>query len=269
MSAKMLGVELKSGLRAVARWPSAYMHSLYADAAAHEYRTLEAVHRAGLPGPQPFELGDSPDGRFLLMEWLPGTATARTDDVDSYVSQVADALLAIHRSDPSTFDFLLETRRQSDPNWEGLAADLREPEVVAALQQLGGPPPAASVLRHGDFWPGNLLWEDGRLTGIVDWENALLGPAAADVAITRLDLSWAFGRDAMEAFTLRYQAQNPIADDELVYWDLRAARRPMSNLSEWDAPYTALNRPDVTADHLRAVLLEFVDDVLQRWAAGA
>ena len=30
----------------------------------------------------------------------------------------------------------------------------------------------ADKLMHGDYWPGNTLWKDGRLVGIIDWEDA-------------------------------------------------------------------------------------------------
>jgi aminoglycoside phosphotransferase len=30
----------------------------------------------------------------------------------------------------------------------------------------------ARVMQHGDFWPGNLLTSDGRVSGVIDWEHA-------------------------------------------------------------------------------------------------
>jgi aminoglycoside phosphotransferase (APT) family kinase protein len=38
----------------------------------------------------------------------------------------------------------------------------------------------ASVLLHGDFWPGNTLWKDGQLVAIIDWEDA----ASGDLSLT-------------------------------------------------------------------------------------
>jgi aminoglycoside phosphotransferase (APT) family kinase protein len=90
-----------------------------------------------------------------------------------------------------------------------------------------------SVLLHGDFWPGNLLWKDGRLVAILDWEDAALGDPLADVANSRLEILWAYGRDAMERFTQQYQALAMIDFANLPYWDLYAALRPASKLSTW------------------------------------
>ncbi len=47
-----------------------------------------------------------------------------------------------------------------------------------------------TVLCHGDFHPYNILWDDGRLSAVLDWPNAFLGPAAADVAATKVILSY-------------------------------------------------------------------------------
>jgi Ser/Thr protein kinase RdoA (MazF antagonist) len=38
---------------------------------------------------------------------------------------------------------------------------------------------------HGDFAPWNLLWRDGRLTGLIDFDDVRLDLRAADVAIAR------------------------------------------------------------------------------------
>lgn len=49
----------------------------------------------------------------------------------------------------------------------GLAVDLR-PAIERARAVAGSVP---AVLEHGDLWTGNLLAEDGRLRGVVDWDN--------------------------------------------------------------------------------------------------
>jgi thiamine kinase-like enzyme len=54
-----------------------------------------------------------------------------------------------------------------------------------------------AALLHGDFWPGNILWKNGRLTAVIDWEDAALGDPVADFANSRLEILWAYGRKAM------------------------------------------------------------------------
>ena len=53
---------------------------------------------------------------------------------------------------------------------------------------------------HRDFHPGNMLWSRTRLTGIVDWKAACLGPASIDVGHCRLNMLF---YDALQADRLR------------------------------------------------------------------
>src|SRR5690606_1157569 len=46
--------------------------------------------------------------------------------------------------------------------------------------------PRPSVL-HGDFWPGNVLWRDGRIAAVLDWEDAAVGDPLSDLAAARLE----------------------------------------------------------------------------------
>ena len=88
----------------------------------------------------------------------------------------------------------------------------------------------ASVLLHGDFWPGNILWRNGQIVGVIDWEDAALGDPLADIANSRLELLWAFGVEAMQRFTDHYQSLADIDFANLPYWELYAAlRRILAN----------------------------------------
>lgn len=40
----------------------------------------------------------------------------------------------------------------------------------------------AELVRHGDFSPFNTVWQDGRLTGVIDWDFAQPGSALDDLA---------------------------------------------------------------------------------------
>lgn len=90
-----------------------------------------------------------------------------------------------------------------------------------------------TVLLHGDFWPGNTLWQDGRLVAVIDWEDAALGDPVSDLANCRLEILWAFGIEAMEDFTKHYKSRNKINFASLPYWDLCAALKPCGKLAKW------------------------------------
>ncbi|NUR99587.1 MAG: aminoglycoside phosphotransferase family protein [Kribbellaceae bacterium] len=59
----------------------------------------------------------------------------------------------------------VRTRWSGHPKFE--AAQVR---LAAADRQLRGHRVAATVV-HGDYWFGNLLVDDGRISGVVDWES--------------------------------------------------------------------------------------------------
>ncbi|HRF61254.1 MAG TPA: phosphotransferase [Fimbriimonadaceae bacterium] len=262
MSAQVLGLELEDGRSAVLRHPSPFLASLVDDPARYEFEVLAATHGAGLPVPRPLAFGSG----WLLMEMLDGTATAFTDDPKAYAEQMATTLARIHVVEVHTpaFSMLMETRRTFTPPDGEPNLELREPEVASALIDSLPDDPGPYGLRHGDYWPGNVLWQQGRITGVIDWENALKGPAIADLAVSRLDMWWVFGREAMDHFTACYVACRPIDLGALRYWDLRAALRPMRNLEEWAAPYPSLHRPDIDTVGMQRGLLAFIEDALAR-----
>jgi aminoglycoside phosphotransferase (APT) family kinase protein len=101
-------------------------------------------------------------------------------------------------------------------------------EPIDPFPQLNPP-----VLLHGDYWPGNLLWKNGQLVAVIDWEDAAIGNPLADIANSRLEILWAFGNDAMERFTRLYQSMASVNFTHLPYWDLCAALRPASKIAKW------------------------------------
>ncbi len=84
---------------------------------------------------------------------------------------------------------------------------------------------------HRDFHPGNVLWTDGAVTGLVDWASAAIGPAAADAGHCRWNLARTLGQDAADRFlALTGLAYHP-------YWDVVAA------LGGYDAEELAAKPP--------------------------
>lgn len=215
--------------------------SLYEREMGQELRLLESLRNAGLPVPKPYGLqGDS-----LVLEYIEGAVEANPADAEAFLDRYADQLVRIHNVDLEPFDFLPRQERNYPKPWKGPDEELRETEIRTAI---AGYPPRTnpSVLRHGDLWPGNILWRDSKVAAIIDWEEALIGDPVADLAICRLDLWWVLGESAAEGITRRYLERRPINLNDLPYWDLCASLRPMSNLHEWASSYPSLGRPDIT-----------------------
>jgi aminoglycoside phosphotransferase (APT) family kinase protein len=238
-------------------------------AADTEARLLRLLLAAGLPVPRPYladESGSIVPGPWLLQDYIDGERIDDPADLADFTGQLAAVLARLHDISVTTVDvpFLA-------PVSDGVALRMgtavpgaggfgNEPAIRAALRA-SWPPPAANrpAVLHGDYWPGNVLWRDGTLVGVVDWEDAAFGDPLADLAITRLEVGWFHGAAAMDLLTRQYQELRPQADlSALPLWDLQAALRACAfPLPDWGMP-----EEQVAA--MRAAHGDFAADALSR-----
>jgi len=219
-----------------------------------EHRVMTLARAAGLPVPEPLWSRDD----VLVMAFVDGSARFDRTDVTDLVHRLADQLADIHRIPGDRLEMGFLPRRTDWHREEKL-----EERVRRIVGRAAPSPDAPSVLLHGDFWPGNVLWRDGTVVAVVDWEDAAVGPALADLAVARLDVLWIFGLDAMRAFTECYLTATSVDPTDLPYWDLSALRRPVGDFAAWAAGYPALGRPDVSEATLRQGHRWFVDEALR------
>jgi aminoglycoside phosphotransferase (APT) family kinase protein len=164
---------------------------------------LRALHAAGLPVPDVPWAGE--DGAwfgtpFVMMTFLPGTPffvwqpDPRFDRAAMAVAplweQCVDALVRLHRFE---WRHRLPDWERPTPlheeitRWDRIVAKAPEPAWLdagrrvrdALLERMPSSP--APGLVHGDYQPGNMLYDGGRLTGIIDWELASIGSPLLDV----------------------------------------------------------------------------------------
>jgi aminoglycoside phosphotransferase (APT) family kinase protein len=239
---------------------------------AVEYRLLQTAWARGLPVPEPLrfdESGSASEQPYMVLGYVDGEPRCTSDDGAEKAGRIADVLASIHALDGSD-PTLADLPRRSDAVSRELAAcaepfdeALRERRIVEVLRAHWPPAsPDRTALLHCDIWLGNLLWAGSEIVGVIDWENAHVGDPLADVAITRLECAWSFGRDAVDALTDRYVEQTGCDLGALPFWDLAAARRPARELPRWAADWPNYGRPDMTVDRMRAAHRWFVDDAL-------
>lgn len=208
--------------------------------AADEFRLLEVLQRTGIRAPKPYAVvADVFPTPCVVIEFIDGTTEFAPTDMVAYVNQMAAQLAAIHRVDTRALEFLpkatvwLDKRLRERP--ARMDDTLSEGRIRAALEAAWPlQTENAPTLLHGDYWPGNLLWKDGRLAGVIDWEDAAIGDPLIDLGNCRLEMLWAFGAEAMERFTDAYRQLMPALDyAHLRYYDLFSALRPAGQLGEW------------------------------------
>ena len=236
--------------------------------AAQEFALLRALEQVDYPAPRPRLLDESGTllpGALLVVTYLAGATDLIPNDPADVARQMAAQLVALHRVDWTALrlDFLRRETGEVGPPPARLDESLSEGVIRRALAAHGAALTRnATVLLHGDFWPGNVVWQAGRIHGVIDWEDAALGDPLADVANARLELLWAWGELAMDEFTSAYAAATRVHFDHLAYWDLWAALRPASKLGTWglDAP---------TETRFRSRHAWFVAQALARLPRGA
>lgn len=218
----------------VLRQPGAALPSEHRkDTAALEHDLLAWLTSRGLPVPRPVLLGTEHAPRpYLVMEFLAGDATLPPGP--ETLPQVA-ALLACLHATPLDGAPPLPPREDPVP---GLIEWL-PPRHAALRARLEAAPPVLSAppaLLHGDYWPGNLLWQDGRLTGLLDWDGAAIGDARSDLACCRLELAYLLGTEGSEAFTAAYAARAEVDLGGLAIWDAYVSAAALRYMDRWGLP---------------------------------
>ncbi|MFC6734300.1 phosphotransferase family protein [Haladaptatus sp. DYSN1] len=172
-----------------------------------EYRLLEALQATSIPTQKPVLYGDGDSilgGPFFVTTYLDGepiplgeglpeqfrNETARREVADSLLETLAD----IHTLDTTPFEDVCIRQ----PPCEQVACaferlDASEQVMSWELPRLRGvgewllenaPTDSKTTLVHGDYRPGNVLFAGSsqpKLTGVLDWETAILGDPLTEV----------------------------------------------------------------------------------------
>jgi aminoglycoside phosphotransferase (APT) family kinase protein len=216
--------------------------------AGHEHRLLTLLQSAGLQVPRPLYFDESCSilpVPCLVTEFVDGTIITEpaqlTPPLAAFAGQLAAALASLHTAGvtltdaPHLTDIRDRATRRLGTRPACPDAALGEEAIRATLAAIWPPPQLNHpVVVHGDYWPGNALWQHGQLACIVDWEDAAVGDPLADVGNGRMELCMAFGWAAAAEFTAAYQALLPGLDYwALPHWDRYAALRHAGRMDEW------------------------------------
>ncbi|MBX9645785.1 MAG: phosphotransferase family protein [Xanthobacteraceae bacterium] len=192
---------------------------------------LRALRKAGLPVPEipwasPEE--DQLGTPFIVMEKMPGRVFLVWEPHDSFSRdpvqlrdiwvQAARLLAQVHRIDwRQAVPQWEEPRPLSDEldRWTKVLRHAEDPDWFAAGSRLGTlltarmPAEAPIGVIHGDFQPGNILYENGKAGGLIDWELASIGSQG-------LDLGWVLMMSDHLAWHPNWQPVAPVSAADLI-----------------------------------------------------
>jgi aminoglycoside phosphotransferase (APT) family kinase protein len=146
----------------------------------------------------------------------------------AWSAELARAAAEIHAISPANIDLsslqlhMRDGIRRNLDDWRdnvqgnALASDMHS-ALEKSVDSIEFPPP---VLIHGDYWPGNTIWQRGKITGIVDWGTAALGDPRIDIAECRMVNVFNASIDAAERFTEDYERLSGRALADIWFFDL-------------------------------------------------
>lgn len=232
------------------------------DLSAREGRILSTISTTSLATPD--LIATLPDNG-VIMSWLPGAVELPAQPSQEWIMQLARPLADIHSVNvkvPYTFTSWNDTLHTSQPSW------WQSDSLWAEAQSLtSSAPEYRQTFIHRDYHPVNVLWQGDRISGVVDWINACMGPAGIDVAHCRLNLAIMYGQEAAEEFLEAYRIAVPdyIHDP---YWDLDDALGALPDVKPYP-PWAEFGLTGLTTALVRERLQEFVQAALSMYQAGS
>jgi aminoglycoside phosphotransferase (APT) family kinase protein len=206
----------------VLRWwvPDSEWEQWIARAVPLETDVLTKLEGSDIPAPR--VIGSTTDtalgGPAVLMTRLPGKVHLMPRDREHWLRQMAQMLARIHALalDGKPFESWLDRSQLSPP------PDASRPGVWRdAIALLAGVrAPTRTCFLHRDYQHFNMLWSHERLTGVVDWSEACVGPPEIDVGHCRLNLTVLFSAEVADRFRRMYEAESGHRVD--AWWDMHA-----------------------------------------------
>ncbi len=161
---------------------------------AREAEVYRAIAPLGLKAPQ--YVAESPDLRAVLTDRAEGIAELRhlKDPVakQAIAREFMDNIARLHAARDVSLDGGLTGRIRDHVTreialWEAMFTETGRPDPLIALAFLwlkaNMPDPDDSpVIVHGDAGPGNFMFQEGRLTTLIDWEFCHIGDPMEDLA---------------------------------------------------------------------------------------
>jgi len=119
-------------------------------------------------------------------------------------------------------------------------------------------------LVHGDLWCGSTLWDGDKLTAVLDWDCAGVGPAGIDLGSLRCDAAWRHGVKSAEHILPGWEAEAGRPARDLPYCDAVAALASPPDMGWFQMEMTGQGRTDLTCEVMLERRDAFLDAALSR-----
>lgn len=232
--------------------------------ACREFKTLQLLTKHGLPVPEPLYLDDAGTtlgSPGIVTRYMPGKLVMAQPYPAQWAETLAKTLASVHSIpiNASNMSFLLDAK--SEVLWFLKSKDSMPKYISvhpkgsalwqAMLNYLPNLIRVKPSLVHIDYWSGNILWDKGVISAVVDWEEAAQGDPGIDVAYCRMDMILCGMSEAADAFLETYENEMGKSVANLGFWELAAAVRPMFNPDDWISESPAKER---FADYVDAAI---------------
>jgi Ser/Thr protein kinase RdoA (MazF antagonist) len=144
----------------------------------------------------------------------------------------------------------------------GLAPGPRTDAISSAIAELRTRNWVTSFC-HCDFHPGNVLFCDGVVVGVVDWASARPSPFLNDLGRLRGAIAIRPGGDAPDLLAAAYAARTGRSLEGLAYWDILTGALTLRESANRHPLYEA-SQESLEATEVAARTTAFIDTALAR-----
>ena len=246
--------------------------------ATADFHGLEIARRHDIHAPEPLLLdatGEVLGTPGIVTRFVRGRQIANPEDPVEWARDLADLLVRIHDVSPDAD----ERQGIYDGNdlglyfltghWpEKMAGHPLSETIYGAIRELEFDirkvPP---TFLHMDYWAGNVLWVDGRVSAVLDWDATGYGDPALDVGYFRLNMYLGGIKEAADIFLEHYEAaRGPVQN--LGFWELARAAGALPDPAAWIPFSRQMGDMGATDDRADTDYYEFVEDAMGRAREG-
>lgn len=223
-----------------------------------EAAALRVVEATAVPAPRLLGVAGAP---ALLIEDLPGSSRIPDTASPARLRALGAAVAGLRAVTPPDGVLPRRTRPIAGVDFGALRREQPErPLLAEAAARIGARPvPGAFTgLVHGDLWQGNALWDGDRITGLIDWDCAGVGPAGVDLGALRFDAALCYGAGFADEVSAGYAAVSGGEAEDVAYWDVVAALSSPPDMGWFVGAMHGQGRTDLT----RAMMIDRRDGFL-------